>query len=95
MKIIKDYLGHEICKGDVVIYSERGSRGYRGTFTEGVVIETKPLRVLDDFTPERYKEEIDYHNRWRNCWLKSDGKHSNNVINLTALNIRDKIDLDK
>lgn len=94
MKIIKDYLGHEIHKGDTVLYSEKASKGYRGTFTEGVVIETKPLRVLDYFTPERYKEEMEYHNRWRSCWSKSDGKHSSNVINLTALDIRERIDLN-
>lgn len=29
MKVVKDYFGHEIHKGDVVLYSEKGSCGYR------------------------------------------------------------------
>lgn len=94
MKIIKDYLGHEIHKGDIVLYSEKGSRGYRGSFTEGVVIDVAgTIHVLDNFTKERYQKEIEHHEKWN--WWVADGKHSNNVINLTALGIREGINLDE
>lgn len=95
MKIIKDYLGHEIHKGDIVLYSEKGSRAYKGTFTEGVVIEVAgTLRVLNYFTPERYKEEMEYHNRW-GSWCDADGKFPSNVIDLTALGTRERVELDE
>ena len=94
MKIIKDYLGHEIHKGDIVLYSENGSRGYRGSFTEGVVVDVaKTIHVLDNFTKERYQRVLKSHEEWGG-WGIADGKHSDNVINLTALDIRERIDLN-
>lgn len=38
MNVIKDYFGHEIHKGDVVLYNKKASKGYRSSFTEGVVV---------------------------------------------------------
>lgn len=94
MKIIKDYLGHEIHKGDVVLYSEKGSRGYRGSFTEGVVVDVAgTIHVLDNFNKERYQRVLKSHEEWGG-WGIAGGKHSDNVINLTALDIRERIDLN-
>lgn len=94
MKIIKDYLGHEIHKGDVVLYSEKGSRGYRGSFTEGVVVDVAgTIHVLDNFTKERYQRVLKSHEEW-GSWGIADGKYANNVIDLTALGIRERIDLN-
>lgn len=97
MKIAKDYFGHEINKGDVVLYNERASKGYRSSFIEGVVVRFNGLStvsVVDHDHIERYKEHIkgiktddtnfciDYH---------MDNKFPKNVVNLTALGIRERV----
>ena len=91
---MKDYLGHEICKGDVVLYSEKGCHGYRGSFTEGVVINVgKVVQVLDNYTKERYQGVLESHEKWGN-WLGADGKYADNVIDLTALGMRKGVEIE-
>lgn len=91
---MKDYLGHEICKGDVVLYSEKGCHGYRGSFTEGVVINVgKVVQVLDNYTKERYQSVLESHEKWGR-WGIADGKYADNVIDLTALGIRQGVELE-
>lgn len=41
---MKDYLGNEINVGDVVVFSERGSHGYLGSFSNGKVSAYKERR---------------------------------------------------
>ena len=41
---MKDYLGNEISVGDVVVFSERGSRGYLGSLSNGKVSAYKEKR---------------------------------------------------
>lgn len=35
---MKDYFNHEICKGDVLLYNQKASKGYYSSFTEGIVV---------------------------------------------------------
>lgn len=71
--MIKDYLGNEISVDDVVVFSERGSRGYLGSFSNGKVSAYKERReeisIIDN---EGYVIN----------------KKAKNVIDLTALGIR-------
>ncbi len=91
---MKDYLGHEICKGDVVLYSEKGCHGYLGSFTEGVVINVgKIVQVLNNYTKERYQSVLESHEKWGG-WGIADGKYADNVIDLTALGIRQGVELE-
>lgn len=86
MKIIKDYLGHEINKGDVVLYNERASKGYRSSFTEGIIVGfNKPntVSVIDHEDLERYKTD--------GANYLIDRKFPKNVVNLTALGIRERV----
>lgn len=91
---MKDYLGHEIRKGDVVLYSERGCHGYRGSFTEGVVINVgKVVQVLDNYTKERYQSVLESREKWGG-WGVADGKYADNVIDLTALGMRKGVEIE-
>ena len=65
MKTVKDYLGHEINKGDIVLYNEKGCNGYHSSFSEGVVIAaTGKIVVLDINYLSEYNNIIEYFNRW-------------------------------
>lgn len=86
MKTVKDYLGHEIHIGDIVLYNERASKGYRSSFTEGIVVGfNKPntVSVIDNEYLERYKTD--------GANYLIDRKFPKNVVNLTALGIRERV----
>lgn len=74
---MKDYLGNEISVGDVVVFSERGSRGYNASFEESVV------EVMRDA-----RNEVMVSDHW--C-TNAKGRKSYNVINLTALGVRPRV----
>lgn len=91
MTIAKDYFGHEINKGDVVLYNERASKGYYSSFTEGIVVgfnKLSTVSVIDHEYLEEYKTDD------ANCFCLIDRKFPKNVINLTALRIRERVELD-
>ena len=54
---MKDYFGHDINIGDIVLYNERGSKGYCSSFSEGIVTEfsgkTKVI-IKSDWTTTKY-----------------------------------------
>jgi len=68
-----DYLGNEISIDDVAVFSERGSRGYLGSFSNGKVSAYK----------ERREEISIVDNKGYVI-----NKKAKNVIDLTALGIR-------
>lgn len=72
---MKDYFGHEINIGDIVLYNERGSKGYCSSFSEGAVIEFSG------------KTKVKIKNG-SSCWATT--KYAKNIVDLTALNIRHK-----
>lgn len=73
---MKDYFGNEIHIGDTILFSGRGSRGYRASFDECVVTEFKGnAKCLVKNAP--YPFQKDY-------------RMSDNVINLTALGLRSR-----
>ena len=73
MSVITDYLGNEISVNDVVVFSERGSHGYLGSFSNGKVSAYKERRAeISIVDNERYKIK----------------KKAKNIIDLTALGIR-------
>lgn len=82
---IKDYFGHEILEGDVVLYSNK-----HGEFEEGVIIAIKPLLVLDSFLFKKYKNGS---KEWAECYCNSKSKFADELVNLTALNIRERVDI--
>lgn len=93
-EIVTDFLGNEIRQGDIVLYSERGSRGYSGSFTTGVVVKVaKTLAILDEMRIDRYNDALELFKSKGRCYL-TDGKHSNNVVDLTALGKRERIEHD-
>lgn len=53
MNDIKDYLGHEIHEGDVILYSNK-----RGEFKEGVITSTKPLFLQIAFYLKSIRMEV-------------------------------------
>lgn len=85
MNDIKDYLGHEIHEGDVVLYSNK-----RGEFEEGVITSIKPLCFIDSFLFKKYKNGS---KTWADCCCSTKSKFSDELINLTALGIRERIDI--
>lgn len=86
MSVIKDYLGHEINKGDVVLYNERASKGYRSSFTEGIIVGFNKPNTVSVIDPE-YLEEF----KTGNANYLIDRKFPKNVVNLTALGIRERV----
>lgn len=88
MNVIKDYFGHEIHKGDVVLYNEKASKGYRSSFTEGVVIGFNTPNTVS-VTGYEYLEEFKTGGYNYLMYRKSP----NDVVNLTALGIREKVEL--
>ncbi len=87
----KDYFNHEINIGDVVLYNERGSRGYCSTFSEGIVIqignqklENGRITIVPEENLDCYKCDDGTISRYR-----TDCKYSTNVVNLTALDVRE------
>lgn len=73
---MKDYFGNDINIGDVILYSMRGTHGYHASFTESV--------VTDFATPSKVCVTGKYGR------LNGDARLAKNVINLTALGIREK-----
>ena len=73
---MKDYFGHEINIGDIVLYNERGSKGYCSSFSEGAVIE------FSGKTKVKIKNGSSY-------WTTT--KYAENTVDLTALDIRQKV----
>lgn len=91
---MKDYLGHEIHIGDILLYNQKASKGYYSSFEEGIVLGENKGRVLvcSNNRFETFLEQCDnklthdvseYVNH-----VNTDCKYPNNTINLTALDIR-------
>lgn len=78
-----DYFGNEIHIGDTVLYSDRGSHGYCGSFSEGIINELKDKRSEVEIIT--YDEDGDRF---------FANKKSKNTINLTALELRPRGDTD-
>ena len=92
MKIIKDYLGYEIHEGDILLYNQRATKGYYSSFTEDVMIGTignGKIEVCDVDNLDEYKNEN--RGQWTSNY--TDRKYGRNTINLTALGIRERIEL--
>lgn len=89
MKTVKDYFGHEINKGDIVLYNERASKGYHSSFTEGIIVGFNKPNTISVIDPE-YLEEY----KTGNANYLIDRKFPKNVVNLTALDIRERIDIE-
>ena len=92
MKIIKDYFGHEIHEGDVLLYNQRATKGYYSSFTEGVTISAignGRIEVCDIDNLYEYKNEN--RGQWTSNY--TDRKYSRNTVNLTALGIRERVEL--
>lgn len=69
---MKDYFGHEIKIGDIILYSQRGSHGYQASFSECVVKGFKGkncVLVVDGY-------------------YRNGSRLAENVINLSALGLR-------
>lgn len=77
---MKDYLGHEINIGDIVLYNERGSKGYCSSFSEGVVTEFCGKTKVSIYKSDK-------------SW--STNKFAENTIDLTALGVRQIVIDDK
>lgn len=75
---MKDYFGNEIHIGDTILFSGRNSRGYRASFNECIVKEFKG----------NAKVRVDDY------YYCNDYRMSDNVINLTALELRPRGDTD-
>lgn len=90
-----DYLGNKVNKGDIVLYNQKGSRGYCSSFAEGVVIRVGGnVIILSKSKLDKYKQALEYYNKWKSCPSFVDQKHIGNVINLTALGARERVELD-
>lgn len=90
-----DYLGNEISKGDIVLYNRKASRGYCSSFAEGIVIRAGGnVIILSKSKLDKYKEALEYYNEWKSYPYFVDQKHISNVINLTALGARERVELD-
>lgn len=77
---MKDYFGHDINIGDIVLYNERGSKGYCSSFSEGAVIK------FVGKTKVKIKNDSSF-------WATT--KYSENTIDLTALDIRQEVTINE
>lgn len=93
MNEVKDYFNHEICKGDVLLYNQKASKGYYSSFTEGVVVNiigNGKIEVCEVDDLDEYKNE----NRGQWASYCTDRKYGRNTVNLTTLGIRERINID-
>lgn len=87
--MVKDYFGHEIHIGDTLLYNQKASKGYYSSFTEGVVvsiigkgkIEVCEVNDFDEYKKSQYQSHY------------ADRKYGSNTVNLTALDIRGRVDI--
>ena len=89
-----DYLGNKICVGDIVLYNKKASKGYYSSFDEGIVvaIDNNKITVCDKEDLAKYLNECLQSNS--NPWITNTyTKRSVNTINLTALKLRERVDL--
>lgn len=92
MTTVKDYFNHEIHKGDILLYNQKASKGYYSSFTEGVVVNiigNGKIEVCEVDDLDKYKNE----NRGQWASYYTDRKYGRNTVNLTALGIRERIDI--
>lgn len=98
--MVKDYLGHEINIGDTLMYNQKACKGYYSSFTEGVVVATEGVVVAFNKNKvevcalgnlENYKKEQQSDWRWASNY--TDRKFGDNTVNLTALGIREGVDI--
>ena len=90
-----DYLDNEVNNGDIVLYNRKGSKGYRSSFAEGVVIRAGGnVIIIEKSKLGRYKEALEYYKEWKRYPYFADQKHISNVVNLTALGARERVELD-
>lgn len=90
---MKDYFNHEIHKGDVLLYNQKASKGYYSSFTEGIVVNiigNGKIEVCGVDDLDKYKNEN--RGQWASCY--TDRKYGRNTVNLTALGIRERIELE-
>lgn len=93
MNKVKDYLNHEIHKGDILLYNQKASKGYYPSFAEGIVVSiigNGKIEVcgIDDLG--KYKNEN--RSQWASYY--TDRKYGRNTVNLTALGIRERTEKD-
>lgn len=101
MNEVKDYFNHEIHKGDTLLYNQKASKGYYSSFTEGVVVNiigNGKIEVCGVDNLDKYKgvDDLDkYENENCGQWALyyTDRKYGRNTVNLTALGIRERIDI--
>ena len=86
MTDVKDYFNHEIRKGDVLLYNQKASKGYYSSFTEGIVVN-----IIGNGKIEAC--EVDDLNKYKENQRYTDRKYGCNTVNLTALGIRERIDI--
>ena len=95
--VVKDYPGNELHVGDIVLYCERGSK----YFTEGVVINNSrsiSVAVLDSLRFENIRKKPNtcyYTSIYSECICRSTARVGDELINLTALGMRDKFDINE
>ena len=93
--IIKDYLGNELHEGDAVLYCN----GCDKEFTEGVVINARyetAVDVINVFLFEKIRKKPDtryYTSIYSECSCRSTARLCDELINLTAMGMRDKFDI--
>lgn len=93
MATVKDYFNHEIHKGDILLYNQETSKGYYSSFTESVVvniINNGRIEVCGVNDLDKYKNES--RGQWASYY--TDKKYGHNTVNLTALGIRERIELN-
>jgi len=93
---MKDFLNNDINIGDIILYNEKGSRGYSSSFSEGIAVMGKrDVALLGIDKMSRFKEVLDHYAKYNRLPYYVDRKHSFNTINLTALGVRERIELDE
>lgn len=93
MTTVKDYFNHEIHKGDILLYNQKASKGYYSSFTEGVVVNVignGKIEVCGVDDLDKYKNE----NRGQWASYYTDRKYGRNTVSLTALGIREGVELE-
>lgn len=93
MITVKDYFNHEIHKGDILLYNQKASKGYYSSFAEGIVVNiigNGKVEVCGVDDLDKYKNE----NRGQWVSYYTDRKYGRNTVNLTALRIREGIELN-
>lgn len=91
---MKDYLENDINLGDIVLFNEKGSKGYWSSFSEGIVVRFHNKSQVAICNSEYYETFLERYNSkipdYQLC-----GKYSYNTISLTALGLRERKNVDE